>query len=77
MEIGIDLLMALLGCWRLQGWCIIGTGLCDGVASLWPVKRTVPADSTRETLMWAQQNRDGSFDVIFGAKQHPKYGCQK
>ena len=32
----------------MQGWCIIGTGLVDGYASLSPVKRTVPADSTRE-----------------------------
>ena len=32
----------------MHGWCIIGTGLVDGYASLSPVKRTVPADSTRE-----------------------------
>jgi hypothetical protein len=30
-----------------RGWCIIGTGLCDGVASLWPSKEHVPADGTR------------------------------
>ena len=34
------------GRWKMQGWCIIGTGLVDGTASLSPVKRTVPADST-------------------------------
>ena len=33
--------------WRRQGWCIIGTGLVDGAASLWPIKRTVPTDGTR------------------------------
>ena len=39
-------LKGLVG-WRLRGWCIIGTGLVDGVATLWPIKRTVPADGTR------------------------------
>ena len=45
----------------MRGWCIIGTVLCDGVASLWLSKEHVPADGTR-ALKWG--NGDGCFDGV-------------
>jgi hypothetical protein len=45
------------GRWKMQGWCIIGTGLVDGTASLSPVKRTVPTDSARSIKNLHQKNR--------------------
>ena len=47
--------MTLLGWWQFRGWCIIGTGLCDGAASLWPSKEHVPTDGTRAI----REKRDG------------------
>jgi hypothetical protein len=52
------------GRWKMQGRCIIGTGLVDGTASLSPVKRTVPADSTRSIEIYIKRTVP-IFQVIF------------
>jgi len=50
--------------WQRLGWCIIGTGLCDGVASLWPSKEHVPADGTRFEHGFPHGAADGTFGRI-------------
>ena len=46
----------------MRGWCIIGTVLCDGAASLWLSKERVPADGSRAF----RENREGCFEVVYG-----------